>query len=247
MRTVEVFFAYAHEDELWRGHLDKHLSALRRQKRIATWHDYNITPGTERLAEINTHLSTAQIIVLLISPDFLSSDQCWSLLKRAIKRHNTGAARVIPIIVRPVDWEKTPFAKLQALPRNGNAISLWDNIDEPMAEVAKEIRKIIEIIQKQLSLSSAPETKRMARKSTRHPCKNGTFHFPATPSSPDGKISLNTSIPSYRPGTLHSFHSHQRSAVWVASARHKPPSSMPIAINQSISTSCGFRPTRVKR
>jgi len=70
---IEVFFSYAHTDEVWRNQLDKHLSNLKRQNRIVAWYDGNIPPGAEWASEINAHLKTAHIILLLISSDFISS------------------------------------------------------------------------------------------------------------------------------------------------------------------------------
>ena len=90
MKTkIEVFCSYAHEDEDWRIQLEKHLSSLKREKLITSWHDRKIVPGTDWAYEITMHLSTAQIILLLISPDFIASDFCWGIeLKTALKRHN---------------------------------------------------------------------------------------------------------------------------------------------------------------
>ena len=142
---IEIFFSYAHADEAWRDQLEKHLGSLKRQKRIITWYDRNIPPGAEWASEIDAHLKTADIILLLISPDFISSDYCWSVeLKKAIKRHNAGEACVIPIIVRPAVWNKTPFAKLQALPTDGKPISTWPDIDEALVNVAKGIEKAVD-------------------------------------------------------------------------------------------------------
>ena len=142
---IEIFFSYAHADETWHNKLETHLSSLKRQKRIITWYDRNIPPGAEWASEIDAHLKTADIILLLISPDFISSDYCWSVeLKEAIKRHNAGEACVIPIIVRPAVWSKTPFAKLQALPTDGKPVSTSPDIDEALVKVAKGIEKAVD-------------------------------------------------------------------------------------------------------
>src|SRR5450759_378449 len=140
---IEIFFSYAHADEVLRNRLEKHLGGLKRQKHIIAWYDRNIPPGAEWATEINTHLKTAHIILLLISPDFISSKYCWSVeLRKAIQRHNAGEACVIPIIVRPVNWKKTPFAKLQALPTDGKPISTWSNIDEALVNVVEGIQRL---------------------------------------------------------------------------------------------------------
>src|SRR5215211_1393002 len=101
---IEVFVSYAHRDEALWHELEKHLALLRRQGVITTWYDRQITVGSEWAEEIDTRLTTAQIILLLISADFLASDYCYGIeLQRAMERHAAKAARVIPILLRPVD------------------------------------------------------------------------------------------------------------------------------------------------
>src|SRR5437868_10672357 len=105
--SIQVFLAYAHEDEHLLKELENHLALLLRQGVITTWHDRNISAGTERAQEIDLHLKTAQIILLLISANFLASDYCYSFeMTQALKRHEAKEARVIPILLRPVDWEE---------------------------------------------------------------------------------------------------------------------------------------------
>ena len=142
--AVEVFFSFAHEDERLRKTLDKHLGTLKRQDLIKVWYDCNINAGTEWAQEINSHLKTADIILLLISPDFIASDYCYSIeMKRALERHEAEEARVIPIILRPVDLQKTPFSKLKALPLNAKPITTWQNRDKAFLDVADGIRNAI--------------------------------------------------------------------------------------------------------
>ncbi len=108
--AISIFFSYSHLDESLRDELAKHLKLLERQGAIATWHDRKITAGQEWANAIDHHLETAQIILLLVSVNFLASDYCYDLeMKRALERHETGAAKVIPIILKPVDWEFAPF------------------------------------------------------------------------------------------------------------------------------------------
>lgn len=148
--SVEVFFSYSHKDEVLRDELANHLSILKRRGEITTWHDRQIEAGTEWDKEIDSHLQTADIILLLISSAFLASDYCWSVeLEQAMARHEAGEARVIPIILRPVDWKGAPFSKLQALPRNAKAVTLWANQDEAFVNIAQGIRTAIEGIPKQ--------------------------------------------------------------------------------------------------
>jgi hypothetical protein len=147
--TIEVFFSYSHKDERMREKLEKHLSALRRENVIAGWHDRKIMPGTEWKDQIDKHIETAHVVLLLVSADFLNSDYCYDVeLKRAIARHDAGEARVIPIILRPCDWLNTPFGKLQALPRDGKPVSDGVTQDHAFSEVARGIRRVVEEMSK---------------------------------------------------------------------------------------------------
>ncbi len=117
IRTLEVFISYADEDSHLQHDIEKQLINLKRQNIIKTWHKQNISAGEEIVREIDSHLSTAHIILLLVSPDFVASDYCYSIhVKRALARHERGEAHIIPIILRPTYWKDTLFGHLKALP-----------------------------------------------------------------------------------------------------------------------------------
>src|SRR2546428_12307379 len=142
---LTLFYSYAHEDELLRNQLEKHLSLLRRQGLISEWYDRQILAGDEWAHDIDEHLETASIILLLISADFLASNYCYDIeMQRALERHQANQAYVIPVLVRPVDWQNAPFAHLQALPTNAKAIATWKNRDAAFADVAAGLRRAIE-------------------------------------------------------------------------------------------------------
>jgi tetratricopeptide (TPR) repeat protein len=143
---IELFICYAREDEELRKGLEKQLRALRRQGLIEVWHDREISAGTEWEREIDKHLNSAQIILLLVSPDFMDSDYCYGIeMKQALERHERGEARVIPVILRPVYWYGEPLGKLQALPTDGKPVisSSWHNKDEAFFDVAEGIYRAI--------------------------------------------------------------------------------------------------------
>lgn len=143
--AIEVFFSYAHKDEGLRNELAKHLALLEHQKVIASWYDRQIPAGNEWAGDIDTHLQTAHIILLLVSADFLASNYCYDIeLQQAMARHKTGEARVIPIILRAVDWHSAIFGKLQALPKDGRPVTSWANQDEAFTDVAHGIRVVAE-------------------------------------------------------------------------------------------------------
>lgn len=156
LTPVEVFYSYADADVPLLKQLEHHLSVLRRGGIITTWHARHILPGADWQRELDQHLNTAALILLLISPDFLASDYQYGVeLYRALERHAAKEARVIPLLVRPCDWHGTPFGKLQALPRNGKAITTWHPRDAAFAEIAQEIRTMLEAVQ-QLTFSTLP-------------------------------------------------------------------------------------------
>jgi tetratricopeptide (TPR) repeat protein len=145
--TVEVFYSYSHLDEALRQELVKHLSNLERQKVITGWHDRKITAGTEWSGAIDEHLDSAHVILLLISADFMASPYCNDIeVKRAMERHEAGEARVIPVILRPCDWNGAPFSKLQALPTDAKPVTSWDNQDEAFLDIVKGIRRAVETL-----------------------------------------------------------------------------------------------------
>jgi TIR domain-containing protein len=148
LMAVKLFFCYAHEDEPLLNKLKTQLSPLRRQGLIEMWHDRDISAGTEWEEEIKQQLNTAQVILLLVSPDFMDSDYCYSIeMQRAIERHDLGEAIVIPVILRPVSWQEV-FGKLQALPTDAKPIvsSSWHYQDEAFFNVTEGIRKAIKKI-----------------------------------------------------------------------------------------------------
>jgi len=143
---VKIFFSYAHEDEKLKIELEKQLSLLKWQGLIDIWHDRDISAGAEWAREIDQYLNTADIILLLVSPDFMASDYCYRKeMKRAMERHERGEARVIPVILRPIYWQGAPIGKLQALPPDGKPVtgSRWHDLDEAFFTVAEAFVKLL--------------------------------------------------------------------------------------------------------
>jgi hypothetical protein len=141
---VEIFSSYSHKDEKLRNQLEQHLSLLKHQGLITGWHDRKIGAGTEWEGQIDQHLNAAHIILLLVSADFLASRYCYDVeMKRAMERHDAGEARVIPVILRPCDWHKALFGKLQALPKDALPVTKWKNRDEAFTDVARGIRAAV--------------------------------------------------------------------------------------------------------
>jgi hypothetical protein len=143
-RVATLFYSYSHVDENLRDQLETHLAALQRQGIISSWHDRRIVAGTELAQSIDSHIDTADVILLLISPNFIASDYCYEReMTRALERHERGEAQVIPVILRPCDWQELPFGKLLATPRDGLPITTWPNADEAFLDVVKAIKRAL--------------------------------------------------------------------------------------------------------
>ncbi len=99
----------------------------------------------EWAGKIDENFKAADIILLLVSADFIASDYCYDIeMQAALERHAAGEARVIPVILRETDWQQAPFGKLQALPKDGRPITSWPNRDKSWKDVAAGIRRVIE-------------------------------------------------------------------------------------------------------
>lgn len=139
-----VFFSYTHVDESLRDQLEIHLSLMKREGLITAWHDRRIVAGSDLDDSIDEQLEKADIILLLVSANFIASEYCFTTeMRRALERHQAGEARVIPVILRACDWHTAPFGKLNAVPTDGRPVTSWPNQDEAFANIAKLIRTAV--------------------------------------------------------------------------------------------------------
>lgn len=149
MKRLSLFYSYAHKDEIFKMELETHLKILQRQGVIQGWSDREIGAGEEWRKEIMEKLNSADIILLLVSADFIASDFCYDIeMQRAMERHEAREARIIPIIVRDCIWSNAPFSKLQALPKDGKAVNTWPDKDTAWRDVGEGIEKAAESLRK---------------------------------------------------------------------------------------------------
>ncbi len=143
---AKIFVSYAHADESYKDTLvNIHLKPMQRDGWIDSWDDRQILPGTAWNSEIKEQLEAADIILFLVSPDFMASDYIHDVeIKKALERHERGEVRVVPIIIRPCDWGSIGINQLQALPKDAKPISRWEDADEAWLDVVKGIKKIIQ-------------------------------------------------------------------------------------------------------
>lgn len=152
--SIRVFISYSHKDEDLRDQLEVQLAMLKRQGLVEVWHDRRLVAGDRLDWTISKELDEADVVLLLVSPDFLASDYCYKIEKgRALERHRAGEARLISVILRPCDWTYTDLAEFLVTPRDGKAITQWPDRDEAFLNVVQSIRSALDEIGK------APEAK----------------------------------------------------------------------------------------
>lgn len=153
--SVFLFISYSHNDERWAERLCDHLSALKQQGLVQEWHDRKINPGENWEEAIDTELNRANLIIPLVSSSFLASEYCTGIeMTRALELHERGEARIVPVILRAVDWEGTSFDKLKALPRDGKPILSYRDRDQAFRDVVQGMRRVISGLSGQTELKA---------------------------------------------------------------------------------------------
>jgi hypothetical protein len=184
---VKIFFTYSHCDESLRDELEKHFSLLKRSAIIEAWHDRRIGAGQEFDKSISQYLESADIILLLISADFLASDYCYDReMRRALERHEAGEARVIPVILHACDWQHAPFDRLLAVPTDGRPVSKWPDRNEAFLEIVKAIRQAVTEIS--AGQEASVENSTTPADTTTSPVLNALPHAPARPRSSNLRV-----------------------------------------------------------
>ena len=142
--ALRVFISYSHQDDEWRRQLEAHLSLLRREGVLDVWHDRRLQAGEPWAQTLDEQIGSADLVLLLVSADFIQSDYCFGLeMRTALERDQAGRSRVVPVIVRKCDWETAPFGKLQAVPHDNRPVSSHPGgPDDALTEVAKELRRV---------------------------------------------------------------------------------------------------------
>ena len=144
---LSIFIAYSHADESLKNDLLAHLDPLRRVGLISIWHDRKLVAGDDWKKSIGDSLEGADVILLLVSANFLTSDFCYSKeMKRAVEMHKGGEVVVVPVILRPCDWKHAEFAILdiQALPTDAKPVTRWENQDEAFLDIAEKLKPLLE-------------------------------------------------------------------------------------------------------
>jgi len=142
---LRIFCSYSHKDSKYRAELEAHMANLLSQGVVKVWHDRLIRPGTDWARDIDRNLDEANIVMLLVSADFMASRYCTGIeLKRALERQTSEAVRVVPVLVRECDLAGAPFGQLQWLPTGAKPVKRWTDRDSAWTDVVKGLRQVVE-------------------------------------------------------------------------------------------------------
>ena len=177
----KLFISYSHHDADLLGELRVHLRPLERAGIIAPWFDGYLVPGDDFDREVRAALAASDFIGLLVTPRFLASDYCVEVeMEDAVRRHQAGQARVVPIIAKPCQWKQTFLSKLLATPKDAKPISQWPDADDAWNNVAHDLSIAAQTGGKTTSTVSAKPTEQ----SRLAPAPSGSAPFTVTSTRP---------------------------------------------------------------
>jgi hypothetical protein len=146
---VRIFYSYSRSDELLLVELDAQLSGLKSEAPLEIFWDRDLEPGVEWHPEIKDELKDADVVLLLVSPQFLASRYCQQVeLPAALDLHDCGLASAIPVILRPCAWQETALGRLQTIPRSGKPVIEWTERNDAWAEAARSIASVVNHIRR---------------------------------------------------------------------------------------------------
>lgn len=149
MEPINLYFSFVEEDEKYLKDLETSFEMLRKSDGLYDWSCKKLIPGSDREEITKEKIQESDIILLLVSSDFLASKYHFNVeVQQAMKMHAERKATVIPIIVRHCDWrhESSPIRNLQPLPKGGHPISQVEEKDGIYNEITQELKQIIKTI-----------------------------------------------------------------------------------------------------
>lgn len=152
---TSIFISYSVEDDFYRKELEKHLQPLKRQGILSYWSDRDISAGALWDDEIIREIEKADIILLLISPDYLASDYCFDnqMIRAIEKSKKQEFSFVVSVLLRPCSWKDTPLTNLPVFPKNKIPISNWTKTDDAFIDVIENIKILLDILRGTLFFS----------------------------------------------------------------------------------------------
>jgi hypothetical protein len=169
--AIKVFCSYSHKDRKLKHELEIHLKPLELAGKMNSfWSDDAITAGTDFDAAIKAELETADTVILLLSASYFASSYCWHEARFALERHDSGQMRVIPVLLRAVDWQSTLLSKYSIIPRDLRAVEQCKDRNAVFAEIAREIGRVIDDIPQRAIEEAPPDAAKASLATTSFHC-----------------------------------------------------------------------------
>jgi hypothetical protein len=143
---VKGFLSYSHQDMAWFEALAPHLKALKRAFDLNVWTDHQILAGSQWEIGIANAIAAADVMVLLLSPDFIGSDYVWDVELPAIRARRDAGALVLPVVLKRCNW-RLAVKQLQVVPvRDGYLTPLadWHRRDHALDAAREQIEYAIQ-------------------------------------------------------------------------------------------------------
>lgn len=157
---LKLFISYSHKDETFVTKFLNHLSPLKNNGLINEWYDRKIETGEEFQNDIDNNLDNADIICLLISDNFLSSNACIKEKNRSLVLKISKGVRVIPIILSPCAWTlHKELSELLAIPSDGKPVSTFTDLNIGLLDAIEWIINVCKSVIKTKSLTIREEFK----------------------------------------------------------------------------------------
>ncbi len=164
----KLFISYSHVDTHVLERLHTHMAILKEEGKVSTWFDREILAGGDLDSNIKEELTSADIFIAIVSPDYLNSKYCYQVeFKAALSRMEAGELVIVPVIAEPCDWHASPLGKMKAIPTDGKPISDWVNRNTAYLNIIQEIRRLLDVrplINKASLFPQSPDTLQSTRK-----------------------------------------------------------------------------------
>ncbi|PZN77080.1 MAG: hypothetical protein DM484_15395, partial [Candidatus Methylumidiphilus alinenensis] len=142
-----VFISYSHKDEAWKERLHTQLNVLEQQNQLSIWEDRQIAAGDDWYPAIEKAINSANVAILLISAEFLSSKFITGEeVPRLLARRKKEGLLVIPVILSPCAWQAIPWlASIQGRPKDNKPLSSLpkNKKDQCLADLVLEILELV--------------------------------------------------------------------------------------------------------
>ncbi len=157
-----LYISYAAQDSEFRDDLCRHLATLERDGRVRVWHSGLLSAGEVAQTSVEEHLTSAGVIVLLLSAHYLADPTCENEAARALDMARRGCAQIVPILVRPCLVGETSLASFRLLPSDGRPIEIWENREAAWVDVATGIAQVGSARTANTAINRPPSTKDLA-------------------------------------------------------------------------------------